>query len=110
MSGKIERFNSVTGSITLTASSSTSPKICFGPAAGGLFAVDAVSGGATKIDWYAALGPEDTAVPVYDSGSALSTSVSASRCYAIPDALFGAPFVVGVADAGTVTIRLSVKG
>lgn len=109
MSGKIERFNSVTGSITLTASASTSPKISFGPAAGGIFVVDAAAT-ATKVNWYVALVPEDTAAPVYDAGSALSTTISAGNAYAIPDALFGAPFVVGVADAGTVTIRLSVKG
>lgn len=109
MSGKIERFNSVTGAITLTASASTSPKINFGPAAGGIFVVDSLDT-ASKIDWYVALSPEDTAAQIYDCDIALSTSVTAGQAYAIPDALFGAPFVVGVTDAGTATIRLSVKG
>lgn len=109
MAGKIERFNSVSDSITLTASSSTSPKICFGPAAGGMVVVDSVDT-ATKINWYAALSPEGTAYPVYSSGSQLSTDIAGSRAYAIPDELFGAPFVVGVTDAGTAVIRLSVKG
>lgn len=109
MAGKIERSNSVSDSISLTASSSTSPKICFGPVAGGMVVVESVAT-ATKINWYAAISPEGTAYPVYASGSQLSTDISASRAYAIPDELFGAPFVVAVTDAGTASIRLSVKG
>lgn len=110
MAGKIERSNSVTAAIVLTASASTSPLVPFGAAATGLFIVDAVTGDATKINWHAALSASDTATAVYDAGSALSTSIAAGRAYAIPAALQAAPFVVGVTDAGTATIRLSVKG
>jgi hypothetical protein len=110
MAGTIERFNSVTGSFTLTNSASTSPDIPFGPASGGLLIVDAVASGATKINWYTAFTTSETAIPLYVDGAAASTDISAGRAYALPDALFAAPFVVGVTDAGTATIRLSVKG
>lgn len=110
MAGKIERFNSVTGAFTMTNSASTTPKIPFGPAAGALLVVDSLTGGAATINWYAVLASSDTPVPLYDSNGAVTTAIAASRAYALPDALFGAPFVVGVADTGTITVRLSVKG
>lgn len=110
MSGKIERASSVTGTYTLTSSASTSPKIPFGASAGAVFVVDSVAGSATKINWHVCLGPELTPAPIYADGAALTTDIVASRAYAIPDALFAAPFIVGATDAGTAVIRLSVKG
>lgn len=110
MSGKIERFSSVTGTYTLTNSTSTSPAIPFGASAGAVFIVDSVAGGATKINWHVSFGPELTPRPIYADGAALSTDIAANRAYAIPDALFAAPFIEGVTDAGTAVIRLCVKG
>jgi hypothetical protein len=109
MSGKIERFNSVTGSITMTDDATTSPRIPFGPASGGIVVVDSETGG-TAINWHTALTAEGTAVPVVVDGVALSTTVAAGNAYPVPDALFAAPFIVGVTDSDTITIRLSVKG
>jgi hypothetical protein len=109
MPNKIERLCSVTGSIVATASASTSPKVPFGAASGGVLVVDGVTGGAASLAWHVAFGPEGTPVPV-NSGGAVTTTVSAGNAYPIPDALFGAPFIVAVADAGTVTFRVSVKG
>lgn len=109
MSNKIERFNSVTGSLSLTNSASTTAKIPFGPAAGGVIIVDAVSG-AASINWYVAFGPELTPVPLNADGAAATTAITVSNAYPIPDAAFGAPFVVPVLNAGTATIRVSLKG
>lgn len=109
MSGKIERFNSVTDSITMTNDPAASPKIPFGPASGGIVIVDSVSTAAT-INWYTAFTASEQAKPVYVDGAVLSTAVSPGQAYPLPDGLFGSPFVVGVTDAGTAVIRLSVKG
>lgn len=109
MAGKIERFNSVTGSLSLTNSASTTAKIPFGPAAGGVIIVDAVSG-AASINWHVAFGPELTPVPLNSDGAAATTSITVSNAYPIPDAAFAAPFVAPVLNAGTATIRVSLKG
>lgn len=110
MPSKIERLHSVTGTITATASGSTSPKIPYGAASGGMLFVDAVASGANTITWYAAASQEDTSVPANADGSGVTTAIAASNAYALPDALFGAPFIVAVTNAGTATFRISVKG
>lgn len=110
MPNKIERLSSVTSTITVTASASTSPKIPFGAAAGGVFIVDAVGGGANALSWHVAFGPEGTPVPVNDGTADVSTTIVSGKAYPIPDACFAAPFLVAVANAGTATIRLCVKG
>lgn len=110
MPNKIERLNSVSGPFTLTASASTSPKVPFAAAGGAVFIVDAVAGGANTISWHVAFGPELTAQPLFDGANAVTTAIQASRVYAIPDAAFAAPYVVAVTNAGTATIRISVKG
>lgn len=107
---KIERLSSVTNQITATNSASTSPKIPFGAAAGGVFIVDAVASGATSLAWYVAFGQELTPVPVNDGTADVSTAIVASKAYPIPDALFAAPFIVAVTNAGTAAIRFCVKG
>jgi hypothetical protein len=110
MPNKIERASSVTSTVVATASAATSPKIPFGAAAGGMLIVDSVSGGASSLSWHASFGPELTAVPVNDGTADVTTSIVAGKAYAIPDALFAAPFVVAVANAGTATFRICVKG
>lgn len=110
MPHKIERLCSVTGSVVATASASTSPKIPFGAAAGGAIVVDSVASGATTITWHVAMGQEDTPRPLNAGGSGVTTAIAASNAYALPDALYGAPFIVAVTDAGTATFRVSVKG
>lgn len=110
MPNKIERLNSVTDSIVATASAATSPKIPFGAAAGGMLIVDAVASGATTITWHAAFGSELTPRPVNADGSGVTTAIAANNAYALPDALFGAPYIVAVTNAGTATFRVSVKG
>lgn len=109
MANKIERLSSATGSITVTASSSTSPPIPFGASAGGMMFVTGLSS-ATKVAWHAASSREATPLPVFADGSAVETSITLNRAYPLPDALFAAPFIVAVTDAGTATIQISVKG
>lgn len=110
MPHKIERLCSVTGSVVATASASTSPKIPFGAAAGGTLIVDAVTGGAATLTWYVAYGQEDTPRPLNAGGSGVTTAIAVDSAYTLPDALYGAPYIVAVADAGTATFRVSVKG
>ncbi len=108
MPNKIERLSSATGVITATNSTGQA-KIPFGACAGGVMFVTAVSS-ATKVTWHAAVGTETTPLPLHSDGSVVETSIAANRAYPIPDALFGAPFIVAVTDAGTATIQLTVKG
>jgi hypothetical protein len=111
MPNKLERHSSATASITLTASASTSPKIPFGASAGAILYVSGTSGGAATVAWYVAAGPEETALPLYaNDGTAVTTAITSGRAYSLPDSLYAAPFLVGVADTGTATIRLFVKG
>ena len=106
---KIERYNSVTAALSLTNSASTTAKIPFGTAAGGVVIVDSASG-AASINWHVAFGQELTPVPLYADGAAVTTSISAGNAYAIPDAAFAAPLVAPVLNAGTASIRVSLKG
>jgi hypothetical protein len=110
MPNKIERLSSVTSEITATNSASTSPKIPFGSAAGGVIIVDSVASGATTITWNVAFGPELTPRPLNADGAGVTTTIAANNAYSLPDALFGAPFIVAVTNAGTATFRLAVKG
>jgi len=107
---KIERLNSVISTVTATNSTTTSPKVPFGAVSGGILIVDTLNDGANKLVWHTAFHVADTARPVQVDGANLETAVAADKAYAIPDELFGAPFIVAVTNAGTATFRLSVKG
>lgn len=110
MPHKIERLNSTSGPFTLTASASTTPKIPFGAASGGAIIVDSLAGGATTISWHLCFDVANAPQPLYDGATAVTTAITAGRAYAIPDAAFATPFICGVLNAGTATIRISVKG
>lgn len=109
MPNKIERLSSVTDTITATNSASTSPKIPFAAMAGGVLIVDSVSS-ATSITWHVAFGPELTPRPLNADAAAVTTTIAANNAYTLPDALFAAPFIVAVTNAGTATFRIAVKG
>ena len=104
MPNKIERLSSVTSSLSITASATTTPVIPFGAAAGGTVYVDSVSG-AGSISWVVMHDPEGTNYTTSES-----TSISASNAYAIPDALYAAPFLKAVCNSGTAVITVSLKG
>lgn len=110
MPNKIERLSAVGAEVTATNSASTSPKVPFGAAAGAIIIVDSVASGATTLTWHVAFGPELTPVPLNSDGSGVTTTIAANNAYALPDALFAAPFIVAVTNAGTATFRISVKG
>lgn len=110
MPNKIERLSSVISQIVATNSASTSPPIPFGAMAGGMIIVDAVASGATSITWHVAFGPELTPRPLNADGAAVTTTIAVNNAYTLPDALFGAPFIVAVTNAGTATFRVAVKG
>ena len=109
MPNKIERQSSVGDSITVTATVADNKKIPYGAAGGGLVIVEAVSG-ATSLVWSVAVGPEATPVTANSGTADIVTAVSAGKAYPIPEALFGAPFIVASANSGTATIRVCVKG
>lgn len=107
---KIERENSVTAALSLTNSASTTARVPFGPAGGGIIVVDSVTGSANKITWHASLSQSDTPQPIWNDGAVVETSIAASRAYPIPDACFASPIVVPVLNADTASIRVSLKG
>lgn len=107
---KIERDNSVTAALGLTDTASTSARIPFGPAGGGIIIVDSVAGSANKITWHAVFTQAGTPQPIYDDGDVVETAIAASRAYPIPDACFASPIVVPVLNADTASIRVSLKG
>lgn len=109
MPNKIERLSSVGTPIVVTATAANNAKIPYGAAGGGLFVVDALDS-AASLSWLVATGPEHAPVPVVVDGADLVTAVAAGKAYALPEALFGAPFIVAASDAGTATIRVCVKG
>jgi hypothetical protein len=109
MPNKIERLSSSGDLVTLTASVATAPRFPYGAVAGGMLFVFSTSG-AAKISWYAAPEPTGPFLPVYSSGNASETFVSAGRAYAVPDECFAAPFLKMVLDAGSASVFLSVKG
>ena len=106
---QIERF--FTGATVVAASSAatTTPRFPFGRYAGGGILIGN-TGGATQINWHAAISPESLPAPIYSDGSAVTTAVTVGAM-PIPDACFGfshiAPVIVG---ATSCTITVSVKG
>lgn len=109
MANKIERLSSVGDPIAVTSTAANNKKIPYGAAGGGIVVVDAVSG-AAALNWFVATGPEATPIRVVADAADLTTAVTAGKAYALPEALFGAPFIVAASDAGTATIRVCVKG
>lgn len=115
MPSKIERLSGSTGSFTLTNSASTTARIPFGAAAGGVVIVTGVTSTPATLTWYVIGSAEGTLIPLQDGvGSAVTTTVASTNsyinAYPIPDAAFGAQFIAAVTNAGSLTVTLSVKG
>lgn len=104
----ISRQSYTTRSYVVTSSATTSPSIPYAGAAGGVFVVDAVTGGAATLSWYAVFD-SGTVAQLNDGSSDVTTSITVGKAYPLPDALFGCQFVEAVTNAGTATIRLTVK-
>jgi len=108
---KAERSQGITSTLSLTNSAATSAKIPFGPASGGNVVIDTLVTG-VSITWHGAMNSTDTPGRVYGADGTIlaAVTVAATGFYPIPDACFGCPFVVPVLNAGTATIRASLKG
>lgn len=110
---RIERLSAVTDTYTLTGVPSTSPKIPFGAAAGGVFVVNSTTGsGVTTVSWYVAFTADGTPAQLNDGSSDITTSITVGKAYPLPDAAFGCQYLVGVVNGTstpTATIRLCVK-
>ena len=111
MPGQFIRVNDF-ASYSITNSASTSARIPFGAAAGAILLVPtgSITGGTTSLTWFVATDGAMTPLPLRDAaGLAVTTSIAAGNSYALPDALFAAPFVIPVANQGSVAAILCVK-
>lgn len=106
---EISRFSAPAVTIECTNSPSTSHRIPFAHAAGGVITV-AAANGATQIQWYAAPSASAAAVPVFADGSAVTTAVTVGA-HPFPDATFGCHTVVPVVSgAASMSATITVKG
>lgn len=115
MPNKIERLWGTTGPFIATTATSTTARVAFGTAAGGTLIVTAVTSTPATLTWHVAATPEGTLVPLRDgAGSAVTTTIDSANsylnAYPLPDALFAAPFIAAVTNAGSVTFTIAVKG
>lgn len=115
MPNRIERLSGTNGPFIATNSTGTTARVGFGSAAGGVLIVTAVSSTPATITWHVAATPDGTLSPLRDgSGSAVTTTVDSANsylnAYPLPDALFAAPCIAAVTNAGSVTFTIAVKG
>jgi hypothetical protein len=97
---EIRRANEVTASIVASSSAgTTSPRIAFSNHASGAVLI-ANTNGCTKIDWYAAAGPEATPYQIYASGAAVTSALTVGGIV-MPDAVKPFPFIVPIVTGGT---------
>ena len=106
----MDRLSNTIIEITAGVTAAASTEIMFASYAGGMVFLPA-GVGVTTITWYVAEKPGGTMLVAYDEdGVAITQTVSHTKAYAIPSALFGARAVKAVASAGTAsTIIVSLK-
>jgi hypothetical protein len=106
----LERFSTTIVTVTSGVTAAASDEILFGSYAGGIVFLPA-GVGVTTITWYVAEKPGGTYLLAYDEdGTAVTQTVSHTKAYAIPAALYGARAIKAVASAGTAsTIIVSLK-
>lgn len=106
---EISRFSAPAVDIVCTNSPSTSHRIPFAHAAGGVITVGA-TGGVTQIQWYAAPNDASSAVPIFADGNAVTTAMTVGA-HPFPDAAFGCHTVVPVVTgAASMNATITVKG
>jgi len=107
----LDRLSNTLVAVTAGVTAAASDEIIYGSYAGGMVFLPA-DVGVTTITWYAAEKPGGTYLVAYDEdGVAVTQTVSHTKAYAIPAALYGARALKAVASAGTAsTIIISVKG
>jgi hypothetical protein len=110
----IIRQGSLYEPITLTNSVSTTAGFSLNIAAGGMLLIDSKSAAGTITITFYVKGDErlpDTYQLVDGSGVAVSQTITAAgQCFALPDSLFAARFVLPVVSSGTAVVRYVTKG
>jgi len=98
---------STTGAVAMTDSATTTAVIPFSEAAGGMFRIP-VDSAITSLTWYSSEAIGGTHAAAYDDdGVAVTQTVSHTKSYPIPSALFGAAEIKAVTNAaGTVYVFL----
>lgn len=94
--------------VTFTTSTGTTGGVNLAKHAGGVLYVS--SGSATLTFYAKPDAASATAYSVYADGSAVTLAVAANRCYALPDSLFAAGYVMAVSSSGNVVGQLTLKG
>ena len=95
----------------VSAATPSSPRFPFGRFAGGGVIIGS-TGGATQINWHAAIAVDSVPVPIYADGAAVTTAITVGAM-PIPDACFGFPWIAPVVSSGgttTVSMTVCVKG
>lgn len=102
----LQRFHTTIPSVTIDTTAAACEEIPFGSYAGGeiFFGTTGVS----TLTWWVAEKMGGTYVAAYDEdGVAVTQTVSSSKAYPIPSALFGAAALKAVGDvAGTMAVSL----
>jgi hypothetical protein len=105
----LERFSVAIPTVSLTDAIATTEEIKFSNYTGGFVCLPTVSAASiTSLTWWVADKPGGTFRAAYDEdGTAIVQTVSHSKAYAIPAAIFGAMAAkIVVNAAGTVAITL----
>lgn len=111
MSVEIKRDVSQHFSVTCSsAAGTTSGRFPYGPFSGGIIYIGDTAG-CTQINWQAALTQGQSPEQVYSNANAVTSSATVGF-HPVPDALFGAQFVVPVATGATtgMVIQVGLKG
>lgn len=103
------RFSEPAIEIVCTNSPSTSERIAFSNSASGVITIS-TPGLATQIQWYAAPSADVTPVPVFASGSTVTTTIAAGA-HPFPAAVSGCHTVVPViTGAASMQATVTLKG
>lgn len=105
----IERHSVTIPSVTVDTTAAASEEIRIGCYSGGYVIIPTTLGASvTSLTWYVAEKAGGTYVAAYDEdGTAITQTVSHTKAYAIPSALFGAVAVKIVTNAaGTLAVTL----
>lgn len=113
MPTQITRLGSATDQITVTADPATSAGFSVNQTVGAVIYVDTVSAGATvAMTFYGKTDQRDssTYLLVDSSNAAISQTIQAGRCFALPTlTTYGFRYIIPVVATGTATIRTTTK-
>jgi hypothetical protein len=107
----LSRLSNTILEVTVDTTAAASEEINFSGYAGGVVFIPTTAGASiTTLTWYAAEKSGGTYLPLSDEdGVAVAQTVSHTKVYALPSALYGCRFLKAVGNAAG-TIIISVKG